>query len=242
LVKSGFSLIELIFAIVVMAIAISTLPSITNRVYESTSFSINQEVIWMASSSIYNILDYKWDESTSITGSFDRKVVDITPSVDTDSNFSRSGLYGANDYRIGHIVADGRRKFHSHTAPSFSSSLSNLGSDGSDLDDIDDFIMQNRRISYASLSSTLDYKHSDYNASIDVYYIRDKNLLAGESYRTSSSITFQLSSTPSGNPTNIKMIEFNISNPDGGASPLVKMYAFSSNIGEYFDLQNKVKE
>lgn len=232
MVKRAFSLIELIFSIVVIAIAISTLPSVTKRVLDSSEFVVNQEAIWLSTSAIYNIMAYKWDEASSQSGG-DRKVLDVT----TIGDFNRSSLNTPDNYRIGHIIVDGRRKFHNSVT--YATNPSNLGSDG-DLDDIDDFI-GDKILSYLSVAnsvSTFDYKNLTYTSNVNVKYISDS--LNSGSYRNDSNITFKLTRSGLNQTTNIKLIELNLSTSK--KSNFLNLVAFSSNIGEYLDLKNRVIE
>lgn len=49
-------MVELIFAIVVIAVAIGSLPAILNQSSRAIEQSINQEVVWLASEKLYNSL------------------------------------------------------------------------------------------------------------------------------------------------------------------------------------------
>jgi len=250
LVKA-FSLIELIFAIVIMGLAVSTLPRVTQSVLDSVGFSISQEAIWLSSSAIFNILDYKWDENSTIAGSLDRKVVDVSNSLNGGhSDLNRSYRTDLNppsyNYRDGHFRADGRRKFHNSVA--YASTPAQLGAN-SDQDDIDDFIGSGINLAMLNLGKNLDYKHSRYEANIDVYYINDKSITGirqdgtttTTNYSNAVEITFNLTKNPSSASTNIKFIELNVTDPQDTSRNMLRLIAFSSNIGEYFDLTNKVR-
>ena len=248
----AFSLIELIFAIVIMGLAVSTLPRVTQSVLDSVGFSISQEAIWLSSSAIFNILDYKWDENSTIAGSLDRKVVDVSNSSDGGhSDLNRSYRTDLNppsyNYRDGHFRADGRRKFHNSVA--YASTPAQLGTN-SDQDDIDDFIGSGINLAMLNLGKNLDYKNSRYEANIDVYYIDDTdftaidamgNTITPSNYKNAVEITFNLTKNPSSASTNIKFIELNVTDPQDTSRNMLRLIAFSSNIGEYFDLTNKVR-
>lgn len=231
-------MIELIFAIIVIAIAIGGIPAVVQQVEDSTDLSINQEAIWMASSVIYNILDHQWDENSYNNGV--DKAIAVSNSGDTDLN--RVGISPREFERIGHIKGNNRRSFfRTQTDYDGLQASTTLGDDGEtnvlQYNDIDDFNGYNGLLSQAAnFRNTLRYK-KNYNMSIGVKYIND-SLFAGD-YTDSQVVTFQLNPTSVTGSTNIKYIELNVTDCGNGELAF-RLQAFSSNIGEYVDLTNRV--
>lgn len=212
--RNGSSMIELVIAIVIMGIAMMTLPMMLTRVQSNNAFAMQQEAILMARTQIGNIITYPWDEKSE-DSSFNVGILD----TNGDSDYNRTN-------RVGLVNADKRRKFF--TMPTYASLTSTFGiaDNGESIpDDIDDFDNKNRNLTNPTnlneINATLGYKISDSNMTIFVKYIDDNN--------TNIPFDFNLSSNPIGITTNIKMIEVSLQNSllDNN----ITLRAFSSNIG-----------
>ncbi|HIP47310.1 MAG TPA: type II secretion system protein, partial [Campylobacterales bacterium] len=59
--RSGFSLVELVLSIVIIAIALMTIPLMLNQSAKSNQFALMQESILAARTKMGNILSFKWD-------------------------------------------------------------------------------------------------------------------------------------------------------------------------------------
>lgn len=100
------SMIELVFAIVIMGIAVMSLPLILTQVQNNNAFAMQQEAILAAKAKIGEISTYEWDDKSFDTnGSF---VLDVTGGS-VDLNRTNGQL------RKGHVNAEGRRKFFPNT-------------------------------------------------------------------------------------------------------------------------------
>ena len=218
--RKASSMLELVIAIVVMGIAMMTLPMMLTRVQSNNEFAMQQEAILMARTQLGDILTYPWDEN-STDSSLNVGVLD----TQGDSNFNR--YPNSNSVRRkGHVKADKRRKFFA-TFPT--PATSSLGKEGNDYNDLDDFItLNNHDINLTDANdtnATLGYKVSDSNMSISVRYLDDTT-------RYSNGIaTFDINTsapTPTGT-TNLKLIEVSLTNSllDGS----ITLRAFSANIG-----------
>jgi hypothetical protein len=206
--RNGSSMIELVIAIVIMGIAIMTLPMMLTTVQNNNNFALQQEAILMARTQLGDIMTYPWDEHSE-DSSFNVGILD----TNGDNDFNRTN-------RIGLVKANKRRKFF--TLPTSATAPINLGQDTGDYDDIDDFNTKNMNLSIAAdTNATIGYK-IDSNMTISVKYIDDNT-----SYPLAT-FDFNASSTPA-DTTNIKMIEVSLHNSqlDGN----ITLRAFSSNIG-----------
>jgi len=207
--RKASSMIELVIAIVIMGIAMMTLPMMLTRVQNNNEFAMQQEAILIARTQLGDILTYPWDEYSE-DASYNVGILDTNGSTD----YNRTN-------RIGLVHANKRRKFFSNETNASSS----LGQDSGDYDDIDDFITATVKNSVndesGDANATLGYKLSkESNITISAKYIDDSN--------TTAVFDFNASSTPA-STTNIKMITVSIKNTqiDGN----ITLRAFSSNIG-----------
>ncbi|WP_457748855.1 type II secretion system protein [Sulfurimonas sp.] len=149
--KKAFTLIELIFSMVIIAIAFSVLPKILQLSIKSATTSLKEEAMFNAVAYIGLIKSTAWDENNT-------KVDDILLVTNGDSAYDCNTTTG---YRIGGMKGS-RNCFHKEYA-------SALGSDSNDLDDMDDFI---------TLTATNYNNSRDYNLSVSENYIDDITLSA----------------------------------------------------------------
>lgn len=227
--RAGFSLVELVISIVVIAISVMAIPLMLQESSKNDSFTLTQEVILGAKTKMGNILTYQWDENST-----DRETEGMIRVLDVqngDSELDRNGSIALDreNKRIGHIVRNKRRKMMDEDN-SFPSSVV----DG--LDDIDDFDGENTQIIVDSGESAdgLDYIFKDVNISTSISYVLDQTDYSMQN------IDFNLSTTAiSVQSTNIKMIEVNVTS-DSLGTPFV-LRAFVSNIGET-QLDERYKE
>ena len=219
--RKASSMIELVIAIVVMGIAMMTLPMMLTRVQSNNEFAMQQEAILMARTELGDILTYPWDEKSE-DSSLNVGVLDTTNG---DGNFTRKPDNNSTR-RIGHVKADKRRKFFTNEVNASAASTFGIADSSESIpDDIDDFANNDINLTDASdVNATLGYKVSDSNMSISVKYLDDST-----SY-SSGIATFSIntSATQSGT-TNLKLIEVSLTNSllDGN----ITLRAFSANIG-----------
>jgi prepilin-type N-terminal cleavage/methylation domain-containing protein len=63
--RQAFTLIELIFAIVIVAIIVLSIPMMTQATSKSSEGSISQEAVFAASAKLMQTLSFPWDENSS---------------------------------------------------------------------------------------------------------------------------------------------------------------------------------
>lgn len=205
------SLIELVFTIVIMGIAVMSLPLILTQVQRNDTFAMQQEAILAAKAKIGNILTYEWDEkSYDLTAS--RSFVLDTTGAD------ELRRVGTTNMRRGHILAESRRKFFDANT-----TASPIASDGGDLDDIDDF---------NGTSNPLTVTAGENAGTLD--YIFNLNLNTSITYATDSAtynvspVAFTFNPDNNATVTNIKTISVTVS----GGDQNITLRAFTCNIGE----------
>ncbi len=160
--KKAFTLIELIFSMVIIAIAFSVLPKVLYMASKNATTSLKEEAMYNAIAYAGLIRASAWDESNT--------EVDDILLVASDWN-SEDDPYDCNTstgYRIGGFVGS-RNCLEDKNA-------SALGSDGGDLDDIDDF---------ASVSAKNSNSSRQYDVNATITYVGDTFFTTA----TSSSLT-----------------------------------------------------
>lgn len=208
------SLIELVFTIVIMGIAVMSLPLILTQVQRNDAFAMQQEAILAAKAKIGNILTYEWDHNSyDSTASRSFVLTTVSPDTELDCN-------GTTFRRLGHVNADSRRKC-SATGASASAIGADAG-DGGNFTDIDDFDADAINISAsAEGAGTLDYIF-DLNLSTSITYAADS-----ATYNVSP-VVFTLNPDNNVTVTNIKTISVTVS----GGDQNITLRAFTCNIGE----------
>lgn len=215
--KKATSMIELVFAIVIMGIAVMSLPLILTQVQNSNSFALRQEVILSLKTKLSYILSYQWDQNTyDVTADMER-VLNVPASVDTATDFNTSTIR-----RKGHVLADGRRRLWDDlSAPTTST---NFTTDTTN-DDIDDFNGNSETKNVTALDDFI------FNVTLNTSVSYSKDLLQAGIYASNNTITFIFNpDNTTTNSTNIKMIK--VTATANGIENPISMYAFSSNIGQ----------
>ena len=158
--RFAFSMIELVFAIVIIGITVASLPIMTNAIGEGVENNLVQEAVFAASAQMNQVLSYRWDEN-SINEAADvnatglAKVIDNIDFCDDDTKL-----------KPGHID----QPLHRRCLDSNTTTTSTLGSgDGGETlkDDIDDNIVTGQALFTATASSADAYK-DNYTYSIAV--------------------------------------------------------------------------
>ena len=207
--RHAMSMIELVFAIVIMGIAVMSLPLILTQVQNNNAFAMQQEAILAAKAKIGEILTYEWDDkSFDSNGSF---VLDVTGGSG-DLNRTNGQL------RKGHINAEGRRKFFPNTT-----NATVVATSGAN--DIDRFSGVATTIA-ASLegAGTLDYVFT-LTLTPTITYANDAPTAT---YINTPLNTFTFNPANTGTITNIKTISVLVS----GADRNITLRTFLCNIGE----------
>ncbi len=140
-VRSAFSMIELIFAVVIIGIAVLSLPMMSQVTSEGIKKNLVQEAIFAASTELNQIMSYYWDERSIEDGA-------TLLSRVVDSNNDCNDI---SKLRVGHI--------HRRCVNSNSNTLPPLGPDGGDLDDIDDVNSASKAV-FTGVASAHSYKQN----------------------------------------------------------------------------------
>lgn len=215
--RGGFTFIELVVAIVVMSIAIMSVPLLLSQTSKTDEFSISQEAILAGATKIGNILTYPWDDK--LVGLLSVKYILDVSNGDDELNRSVADT----NRRKGNFKANYRRKFNSNLT--FASlTLGRAGDTNTTVyNDLDDF---NGTVQTITSGGVGDYI-KDFNLTTTIKYISDS---ANYSLTTLNFGELNISSsTPS---TNLKMIEVKVTDPNSNEE-ITTLRAFSANIGSY---------
>jgi prepilin-type N-terminal cleavage/methylation domain-containing protein len=236
MVKYAFTMIELIFAIVIIGIVAISIPIIMVTNSKNVEQNLMQEAVLIATTKMDQILTYPWDDrSRDITGFVLAKteVLDLGVASPLTPELDRN----ASDFRVGHFQEALRRKM---VPAAFSgirpiTPVANLGKNAWDQNlttdnDIDDFDGQFEDLFHAGADN---YKN-DYRITADVSYVDDT--IDYTQVGTTEQI-FDFDHTPyTLNPTHIKRVEINVTKRDSAGNlettPSVVFRAFATNIGE----------
>ena len=157
-IRKASSMIELVIAIVIMGIAVMTLPLMLERTQTNNAFAMQQEAILAAKTQLGDIITYPWDDNSLQN--------DIVAVLDTngDNDYNRTA---GTTRRKGHVIQDKRRKFFN--------AITNPG-DVAGVVSISDFNGDSQTLSptsdIAGESTTLDYRFTiDLNTTVN--YVSD---------------------------------------------------------------------
>lgn len=213
--RHAFTMIELIFAIVVIAITVISLPVMIQVNFKGIEGNIKQEAIFATSAKMMQVLSFAWDKNTTDANqSLDyARVMDIG----SNNNYTRQDINGIEDnssiFRIGHVRQGLHRRFFD-----FNDAIV-LG--------VNNAIEDQAGTTNLTAVDTQGYKYN-MQMSTSVNYFND-TIPAGN---------FNLSGTTSG-LSNIKLIEIITtidSNDDGDytdpTDDQILLRAYATNIGE----------
>jgi len=218
--RKAIAMIELIFAIVILGIALLSVPNLIYRATESGYTALQQEAIAAASSDISLILTKRWDEANT-----DPRLPAIILTTDSTTN----GLTQPTRTNTR------SRTYFSSTGGTMSASASSTFQhlDAGDIvqDDIDDVAASTGGYVEDGTQDLID------TISVDtaVDYLSDS-----VNWTTANTVYNNPFSTTSGTSTNVKGIVMTLTSGSGTPEleKQIKLQAFSCNIGSY-ELERK---
>jgi type II secretory pathway pseudopilin PulG len=227
--KKGIALIELIFAIVIMGIALVSVPNLIAITSKSSNEAFTQEAISSGFSYMGMILSQYWDEK--LTDEDFSPTILYVKSGDSELEEAKDNFGNPLGRRVGSPLSTSRRfaKDINGVKIFAADMLSQELSDDNSPDDVDDFNNKSFTLVNNEVTDpvTGDYKDTAVIMSIKVNYISD------ETNYNSSTVSFNnpfLSSKIAISSTNIKSIEIFVTSPND-PNRLIIFKGFSCNIG-----------
>ncbi len=216
---TAFTMIELIFAIIVISIVVISMPMMMKANEDAVESNIVQEALFASSAKMMQVLSYPWDEnSTDNTGVYG-KVIDISGGTAAYKRSDANGTLDVNSsYRVGHILQDNHRRFHDYTSP-YANTIGALATNVATPTALNNTGQTNVPFDNP-LSSATGYKNN-YTMDVSVGYISD----------TPSSTFIFPNIGETTTPTNIRLLTVTIKDSNG--NPLTLLRSYSSNIGEF---------
>ena len=230
--RTAFTMIELIFAIVIISITMLTLPNVLLRDASDQEQNLVQEGILITTTKIAQILTFPWDAQSQPPG-----VGPFSTSqalgTNGDAELARTVVAGVNtDFRVGHFQDAMRRRMSPASAPRNASAIPAAAvNPATNISDFNDPAAVAAVVGGAALSATGFKKQ--YLFTNTVAYVSDTATYAN------TNIVFDFSTAAVAGPTSIKMVQVDTDQldiTDDPANPtttrILQLTSFSSNIGE----------
>ena len=238
--RRAVAMVELVFAIVIMGIALMSAPNLISQASMGSLSAVQQEAIAACATEMGMIMTRHWDEADTNESDFspvlvvDENITDLNEAIGIDGNGTGRRVGTPQSSSRSFLTASGQRL--NATAPA------SLGADGGDLDDIDDFDGHNATLSLgvsteSTTTSSGDYVDASLQMDTSVGYISSPT----GSYSASDTKNFNtpFSTTPTIS-TNVKYISTTIKSSahDSTLHTNITLKAFMCNIGTY-DLKRR---
>jgi len=233
--RPAIAMIELIFAIVIMAIVLMSAPMLISTAAKSGYVAIQQEAINEAASQVNMIMGYHWDENSADELYID-PILRITAGnsdLSEDNNTARRSGTPKESYRT-FVRSDGQ-DFNASTPSNLGTDMGETPAQDDTFDDIDDFTGSTVNLTLIKTSSADNVeKTTDINISRAVSYSTDTLTPSTGSYNQST-ITYDPFTSSGGTTTNIKSIIVTLTSSSGveELDKKIILRAFSCNIGGY---------
>ena len=236
--KKGFTLIELIFTIVILAITTMAIPRIVAQTTELNALAIKEELVYNAKAFMSRISKAQWDSAYAADASCGgdtgcmKRILSVNPSIDLPDNSTieaRPGILNEASKREVSAQTPATKKQFGRNGISFGGARYN------DIDDYDRFTTDITVGDLVGSSSKGDFILNT-RINVDVDYVAEP--FTAEDYAKGTDIRGVLDDRPSnGAVTNIKMVRVAAVDlndavaRDGNGSKAVVLKAFLSNIG-----------
>jgi len=231
--RNAIAMIELIFALVVMGIALMSAPMLMNQASKSAIFSIQQEAIAVGASEMGMILSHHWDES-------DTNESLANPVLVTQGNDALKEAADNDGNSTGRRAGTPPLSTRSFITETGKLNASPIGQDGGDLDDIDDYNGYLDTLTDQSTGGTTptteegDYVDKSMQVTASVTYLSDTP--SSGSYNAGSlNLNAPFSNVVTANTTNIKAVSVHVASGSHNTEldTDITLRAFSCNIGGY---------
>jgi len=158
--RSAFTLIELIFAIVIIAITIVALPTMTRVVSHNTDSNLIQEAIFAAATELNEAITAHWDENSTE----ENATTTLAMVINLDNSCEDNNTQERYRLRPGHILEPLHRRCLNNLTTGAAHSTSKT-----DVVAIEDMLHSSREIFLNPTPSAEGYKN-DYNSTLSISY------------------------------------------------------------------------
>ena len=237
--KKGFTLIELIFTIVILAITTMAIPRIVAQTTELNALAIKEELVYNAKAFMSRISKAQWDSAYAGDASCGgdtgcmKRILSVNPTIklpDNSTMEARPGILDEASKREVSTQAPATKRQFGRGKISFGGGRYN------DIDDYDRFTTDIRVSDLVGSSSKGDFILNT-RINVDVDYVPEP--FTAEEYLAGTNISGVLSDRPNDDAapaTNIKMVrvaatDLNDAVARDGTAKSVVLKAFLSNIG-----------
>jgi len=239
--RKAIALIELVFAIVVIAITLLAVPNLIATTTKASNSAISQEAISNAVSHIDMVMSQFWDEN-STNPKYNNPVLKMptisgytpTPAFDLAKDFTNNTSGYMVGRRVGSAISTTRRFAINSDGKILTASI-NLRKEEpatENPDDVDDF--DNSTYTLVDRETIKaedgDYKDQKIDIKTTVSYIKDIYILPPITYNKKDIFFPDPFNYPSTQPTNIKSIKVVLTSRNDPNKKVV-LRAFSCNIG-----------
>lgn len=234
--RNGFTMIELIFTIVILAITTMAIPRMVAQTAELNIFAIKQELVMNAKTVMTQISKVPWDSAWKYAGCSDASATDDEKRAKANSCSYPTKIHhvpGSNRFinqRAG-IVNDSNKRGKVDDLLGANLGGESFGTGAfNDLDDYNNFNLAMAPIRDVTGANTTGDFLLTTDINVTVGFVADPVLAAGQNYGTSKELNATFSQTIVAGPTNTKMVSITASDrSDPGRSVLLSTYSF--NIG-----------
>lgn len=222
MVRHAFTLIELIFAIVVMSIVMLSFPMIMQVDSDARERAFAQEAALAASAKMAQLLTYQWDERSLDWNDLAENIQTSARLLD-DTNHSTNAFnrVAGTEFR----PAGGHRTFF--TSETNATAIGDQNASVNALDDRGLSFVTGSGFDAGFVAGSFGYKRN-YEMQIVIDHVDDGSTVD----YTQPAIGFVFSQGGAGGKTNLRVAEVTIR--DGATGPiLTRLYSYAANIGEY---------
>ena len=212
--RSAFTMIELIFAIVIISISMLALPMVMQIDAKNQEDALFQEGILITTTKVSQALTFPWDPNSSPGGA----LMSLSNVLDTGSASAGVARVAGTDFRVGHFQETIRRRMTPVSAPR--AALAIAGGTNS---------VANQHGNVEVLGGGQYTYKKQWSAATTVTYVSDFT----DFTQTAIAYDFPTNAGAGGGTTNIKMIQVIATDvTPGSAGNSIELTSYASNIGE----------
>lgn len=225
--RAAFTLIEVVLALVIVAITVLSIPVMTQIQANATEGSIDQEAIYIASAKLLQTLSYPWDENTVNPTLMAEGATVLSEAVDIPGG-EPSLDYTLNNCRLGFI----HRKCRINDASTNTVNVSTLNvNDQAVVMGLDE--RSATGVELTNADTTQEGYKKRYTMDVAVDYVSDNvGTGGGIDYSATANPNFIFSDTAAAGATNLKMITLTMRDQNDGGKIITVLRAYAANIGE----------